>query len=108
WHLALPAATALRPHPAPEDSFRVDPSSELDEGFFRRFCRAVDVEVIGIHGGDDGDVGIQSQEASVVFVGFNHTHVAIAAPEIGTVVYCNSTEEGVATKTSVAQQMRYH
>ncbi len=64
-------------------------------------CKVVvDVEMVGIHGGDNGDLRVELQEGAVEFIGFRHHDRVMAKEKIGVVVFGNSAEEGRAARSA--------
>ena len=55
---------------------------------------AVDVEVVGVGGGDDGNVGRQLVERAVILVGFDdHVVALVGEQQVGAIVLRDATEE---------------
>ena len=67
----------------------------------------VDVEVVGIRGGDHRDVWREMVEGAVELIGFDHGIVAVVGDEaVGLVIIRDTAEEGVAVDVARAQEMR--
>ena len=85
-------------------------SRKFNERLLHIFCRAINIQVVGIHGTDDRDIRTQFQKAPVVFISLCHTNIFIISlrPIIIVVVHRNATEECCATITTVPKDMRHH
>src|SRR6185437_3260310 len=81
-------------------------TAESNKGFFHRSARTINIQVICIHGTDHSNIGMKFQETPVVFIRLHHTNIPFASPEICVVIRRNATEKGIASKTTVAQDMR--
>ena len=79
-----------------QDKGFLDLRCELAEGFLHVGEVAVDVEVVGIHRRDDGDIRVQLEETPVEFVCLRHHHVVLAHQQVGAVVLGDAAEEGIA------------
>jgi hypothetical protein len=82
---------------------------EAGEAFEISLLRAVDVEMVGVGGGDDSDVGRQMMERTVVFVGLDdRVGRRGVEQEIAVVVAEHAAEEGVAAGLGGVQYMGGH
>ena len=67
----------------------------------------VDVEVVGVRGGDHRDVWREMVEGAVELISFDHGIVAVVGDEaVGLVIIRDTAEEGVAVDVARAQEMR--
>src|SRR5699024_5133076 len=76
-----------------ERSARLDLSGEPGEGAAQLFVRAVDVEVVGVRGGDDRRIGPQVEERAVELVGFYGKPVAGPVDEVAVEVFRYAAQE---------------
>ena len=65
----------------------------------------VDVEMVGVHGGDGRYRRTQLQERAVEFVGFSNDCLGMAHQEVGPVVVGYSTQEGRAAILALRKNM---
>ena len=65
---------------------------ELSEGPLQLLERAVDVQVVRLDVGDEGDVGRVVEEGAVVLVGLDDEVVALAGDRVGAEVYGLASE----------------
>ena len=66
---------------------------EFAEGFLHVLQVSVNVQVVGVHGSDDCDVGMELQERTVELVGLCHDGGVVAHQKIGAVVLGNAAQE---------------
>ena len=67
----------------------------------------VDVEVVGIRGGDHRDEWREMVEGAVELISFDHGIVAVVGDEaVGLVIIRDTAEEGVAVDVARAQEVR--
>ena len=78
---------------------------ELLEGLAVFFHGAVDIEVVGVHRGDDGDGRMQLQEGTVVLVGLRNHRPDVAHDQVRTVVLGDSAQEGRAAFPAVREDV---
>ena len=79
------------------------------EAFEIGFLRAVDVEVVGVRGGDDGGKGSEMMEGAVKLISFYHNEGTFFGKEIvRSVVLYNASEEGVAAHVAFVQEVGGH
>src|ERR1700744_590665 len=83
-------------------------AGEVDKGLLHGIGRPVDIEVIGIHGCYDGDIGAELEEAAVVLIGLHDAYIPPVAPEIAVVVNGNPAQEGIAAIAAVPEDMSDH
>ena len=66
---------------------------------------AVNVQMVGIHRSDDGNLRIQLEERPVELVRLSHHGIVVAHKQIGPVILGNAAEEGRAADPAVSQDM---
>ena len=83
---------------------------KLVEAFDEMLSVTVNVQVVGIDGIDDADVGMELQERAVVFIGFNDEHfcIAVAEQEIAVEVVGNASNEGRGGLAAFVDDMGGH
>ena len=69
---------------------------------------AVDVEMVGVGGGDDGGPRAQPVERTVILIGLYHHIVAVAQEIVGAVVFQNASQKGVAAQVAVVHDVGAH
>ena len=70
---------------------------------------AIDVEVIGVGGGDNGRGGVKAMEGAVVLVGLDDGQVAVVGEhEVAGVSLEDAAEEGVTIHMRLLEQVRRH
>src|SRR5690606_1201086 len=55
-----------------------------------------------------GNIRMNTQETTVIIIRFHNSTIIFMYPEIGVIVCCNSSQEGIATVTADGQNMCYH
>ena len=69
--------------------------------------RVVDIEVVGVRGGDHRDEWREMVEGAVELISFDHGIVAVVGDEaVGLVIIRDTAEEGVAVDVARAQEVR--
>src|SRR5690606_6476925 len=67
---------------------------------------AIDIQMVGISRGDDGNIRIQGEERPVKFIGLDDHDIITGKKHIGAIICAYATEEGRASKTTVGKDMR--
>ena len=78
---------------------------KVAEGFHHVRIVAVDVQVVGFHGSDHGNLREQLQEGAVKLVGFHHHGLVLGHQEVGAVVAGNAAQEGAAAFAGFRKDM---
>ena len=86
-----------------------DEFGEMSEALQVCFFGAVDVEVVGVGGRDDGYVGLQAVEGAVVLVGLGHgPGRGGGEQQVAVVVAEYAAEEGVAAHAACVEHVGGH
>ena len=89
-----------------DDDGAADLRGERLEGLLHVGEVAVDVEVVGIHRGDDGDLREELQEGTVEFIGLGHDGGRVADEGVGVVIAGDAAEECRAALAAFGENVR--
>ena len=68
-------------------------SHELMKSFLQVLMIPVNIQMVGIHGGDHRQRRMQMEERTVELIGFQHHPLAFAQQQVGVVVFADATQE---------------
>ncbi len=61
--------------------------------------------MIGIHGGDDGDIRAKPEKAAIIFIRLYYTNITWVTPEITVIIDGDPPQKGIAAITAMSQDM---
>ena len=90
-------------------SLRICLFGKLQVGFHHVFMGAIDVEVVGVGGCDDGHVGMQLEERAVVLVSLdNNIFAVVVNQQVAVEVLADTSEESAAAAGSTGKEVGNH
>ena len=82
--------------------------SELDEGAPQVIDVGVDVQMVGVHGGDDGSFRMQVQERAVEFIGLGYDDIVVTQQKVGAVVLGDAAQKRRAAFARLGEDVGQH